>query len=56
MGGVTQKMTDTVKGVFFPDPSSIQTVAVLSDPNSEQVYGHVDFAQEKDGTVTVSGE
>ncbi|CAF2170353.1 unnamed protein product [Rotaria magnacalcarata] len=56
MGGVTQKMTDTVKGVSFPDPSSIQTVAVLSDPNSEQVYGHVDFAQEKDGTVTVSGE
>ncbi|CAF4321867.1 unnamed protein product, partial [Rotaria magnacalcarata] len=44
------------KGVSFPDPSSIQTVAVLSDPNSEQVYGHVDFAQEKDGTVTVSGE
>ncbi|CAF4492260.1 unnamed protein product [Rotaria socialis] len=49
-------MIDTVKGVSFPGPSSIQAVAVLSHPNSEQVYGHVDFVQEKDGAVTVSGE
>lgn len=56
MGGLASKPTDTVRGVSFSDPSSVQAVAVLSDPNSGQVYGHVDFVQTSDGTVTVSGE
>ncbi|CAF0876968.1 unnamed protein product [Rotaria sordida] len=54
MGGVTQKMTDTVKHIS--EPSGPQAVAVLSDPNSGQIYGHVNFVEASDGTVTVSGE
>ena len=56
MGGVTQKMTDTVKNVPLIGTSSIQAVAVLRDPSNGQVYGEVNFSQADDGTVTVCGE
>jgi Cu-Zn family superoxide dismutase len=56
MGGVTQKMTDTVKTLPGLGTSSIQAVAVLCDPNNGQVYGQVEFSQADDGTVTVTGE
>jgi Cu/Zn superoxide dismutase len=56
MGGITQKMTDTVKSVPILSQPGIHAVAVLTDPNSGQAYGHVDFLQTNDGIVTVSGE
>lgn len=56
MGGVTQKMTDTVKSVPGLGSSGVHAVAVLTDPSSGQVYGHVDFVEATDGTVTVTGE
>jgi Cu/Zn superoxide dismutase len=56
MGGVTQKMTDTVKKVPVLGSPGIQAVAVLRDPTNGQVYGQVDFTQADDGTVTVCGE
>jgi Cu/Zn superoxide dismutase len=56
MGGITQKMTDTVKNVPGLSSSGIQAVAVLRDPNNGQIYGQVDFVQADDGTVTISGE
>lgn len=56
MGGITQKMSDTVKNVPIIGTTGIQAVAVLRDPNNGQVYGTVDFLQADDGTVTVSGE
>lgn len=56
MGGVTQKMTDTVKNIPRVGSSALQAVAVLSDPSNGQVYGYVDFVQANDGTVTVTGE
>jgi Cu/Zn superoxide dismutase len=56
MGGVTQKMTDTVKSVPLLGSSGIHAVATLTDPNNGQVCGHVNFVQANDGTVTVSGE
>lgn len=56
MGGVTQKMTDTVKNTAILGPPGVQAVAVLRDPTSGQVYGQVDFTEAADGTVTVCGE
>ncbi|CAF1014940.1 unnamed protein product [Adineta steineri] len=56
MGGVTQKMTDTVKSVPILSSPGIQAVVVLRDPNNGQVCGQVDFLQADDGIVTVSGE
>jgi Cu/Zn superoxide dismutase len=56
MGGVTQKMTDTVKNVPILGSSGIQAVAVLQDPTNGQVYGQVEFTQSDDGTVSVSGQ
>jgi len=50
MGGVTQKMTETVK------TTGIQAVAVLTDPSNGQVYGQVNFTQDDNGVVTVTGE
>ena len=51
MGGVTQKLPQpTVKS------TDIQAVAVLQDPNSGKVFGHVDFVQGSDGKVTITGE
>jgi Cu-Zn family superoxide dismutase len=56
MGGVTQKLADTVKSVPKLSSSGIQAVAVLRDPNNGQVYGQVNFTQADDGTVTIDGE
>ena len=56
MGGVTQKMTDTLKSVPALAPAGIQAVVVLRDPTNGQVYGQVEFVQADDGVVTVSGE
>lgn len=56
MGGITQKMTDTVQKTHILGSSGVQAVAVLRDPNTGQVYGQVDFTQADDGTVTVCGE
>lgn len=56
MGGVAQKMTDTVKSVPVLGSTGIQAVAVLRDPNSGQVYGQVEFTQSDDGVVSVTGE
>ena len=56
MGGVTQKLTDTVQHAPVLGSSDICAVAVLHDPSNGQVYGHVDFVQASNGTVTVSGE
>lgn len=56
MGGVTQKMAETVKSVPLVGSSGIQAVAVLRDPSNGDVYGQVTFVQADDGTVTVSGE
>ena len=47
MGGVTQKMTDTVKNVPILGSSGIHAVAVLTDPSNGQVYGHVEFCTSK---------
>lgn len=57
MGGVTQKMTDTVKSTVPSLTSTgIQAVAVLTDPSNGQVYGQVNFTQDDNGVVTVTGE
>jgi Cu/Zn superoxide dismutase len=56
MGGITQKMTDTVKNVPSLGSSGIHAVAVLTDPSNGQVYGQVEFVEANDGTVTVIGE
>ncbi len=57
MGGITQKMTDTVKStVPSLGSTGIQAVAVLTDPSNGQVYGQVNFFEANDGVVTVSGE
>lgn len=56
MGGVTQKMTDTVKKAPILGLTGVHAVAVLTDPSNGQVYGHVDFIETTDGTVTISGE
>ena len=56
MAGVAQKMTDTVKNTPVLGSPGVHAVAVLTDPSNGQVYGHVDFVEANDGTVTVSGE
>ena len=51
MGGVTQKMT-----VMARESENVHAIAVLRDPANGQVYGQVNFVQNNDGSVTVSGE
>ena len=45
MGGITQKMTDTVKKAPIAGLTGVHAVAVLTDPSNGQVYGHVDFVE-----------
>ena len=57
MGGITQKMTDTVKSVSIIGSSAqTQAVAVLRDPKDGHIFGQVEFAEASDGTVTIIGE
>lgn len=51
MGGVTQKLTMPTTAA-----DNIRAIVVLREPTSGQVFGQVDFVENVDGSVTITGE